>query len=125
MNAQNYTQKTVEAVQTAQSIATTYGSPQIEQCHLLLALLEAENGLEAVGILHDLDFERWPDEHCVKCQELMGERGIDPSLIRAAASHGWPDCVDLPPELEMEKVLFAVDELTGLIGAAADRKSVL
>lgn len=50
--------------------------------------------LEAVGILHDLDFERWPDEHCVKCQELMGERGIDPSLIRAAASHGWPDCVD-------------------------------
>lgn len=74
---------------------------------------------EAVGILHDLDFERWPDEHCVKCQELMGDRGIDPSLIRAAASHGWPDCVDLPPELEMEKVLFAVDELTGLIGAAA------
>ena len=74
---------------------------------------------EAVGILHDLDFERWPEEHCVKCQELMRERGIDEPLIRAAASHGWPECVDIKPELEMEKVLFAVDELTGLIGAAA------
>ena len=74
---------------------------------------------ETVGILHDLDFERWPDEHCVKCQELMGERGIDPSLIRAAASHGYGECVDIPPEHQMEKVLFAVDELTGLIGAAA------
>ncbi len=74
---------------------------------------------EAVGILHDLDFEQWPDQHCVKCQELMQEKGIDESLIRAVACHGWPDCVDIEPQLEMEKVLFAVDELTGLIGAAA------
>ncbi len=74
---------------------------------------------EAAGILHDLDFERWPEEHCVKCQELMRERGIDESLVRAAASHGYGQCVDLRPEHQMEKTLFAVDELTGLIGAAA------
>lgn len=74
---------------------------------------------EAVGILHDLDFEQWPDEHCIKCQELMRERGIDEALIRAAASHGYGLTVDIKPEHQMEKVLFAVDELTGLIGAAA------
>ena len=74
---------------------------------------------EAVGILQDLDFEQWPDEHCIKCQELMRERGIDEALIRAAASHGYGLTVDIKPEHQMEKVLFAVDELTGLIGAAA------
>ena len=76
---------------------------------------------QAVGILHDLDFEQWPDEHCVKSQELMRERDIDGSVIHATASHGWPDCVDIEPEHQMEKVLFAVDELTGLIGAADKR----
>lgn len=74
---------------------------------------------EAVGILHDLDFERWPEEHCVKSQELMRERDIDGAMVRAAASHGYGQCVDIQPEHQMEKVLFAVDELTGLIGAAA------
>ncbi len=74
---------------------------------------------EAVGILHDLDFEQWPDEHCVKSQQLMRERGIDESVIRAAASHGYGLAVDIRPEHRMEQVLFAVDELTGLIGAAA------
>ena len=74
---------------------------------------------EAVGILHDLDFEQWPDQHCVKSQELMEARDIDPAMIRAAASHGYGQCVDIQPEHQMEKVLFAVDELTGLIGAAA------
>ncbi|MBQ3425458.1 MAG: hydrolase [Clostridia bacterium] len=76
---------------------------------------------ETVGILHDLDYEQWPDQHCVKVQELMKERGLDPRLIRAVASHGYGACgTGLPqPEHEMEKVLFAVDELTGLIGAAA------
>ena len=76
---------------------------------------------EVVGILHDLDFERYPEQHCVKEQEIMRERGIDPRIIRAAASHGWGvSAGDLPePEHEMEKVLFAADELTGLIGAAA------
>lgn len=74
---------------------------------------------QTVGILHDLDFERWPEEHCVKCQELMRERGLDERIIHATASHGYPRCGNVPPEHQMEKVLYAVDELTGLIGAAA------
>ncbi len=72
-----------------------------------------------VGLLHDLDFEQWPEEHCVKCQQLLRDEGVDERLIHAVASHGWGVCVDIQPEHEMEKVLFAVDELTGLIGAAA------
>ena len=72
-----------------------------------------------VGLLHDLDFERWPEEHCVKCQELMREAGIEESMIRAVACHAWGHHVDIKPEHEMEKVLYATDELTGLIGAAA------
>lgn len=72
-----------------------------------------------VGLLHDLDFEQWPEEHCVKCQQLMEEAGLDARFIHAVACHGWGICVDLKPEHEMEKVLFATDELTGLIGAAA------
>lgn len=69
-----------------------------------------------VGLLHDLDFEMWPEEHCKKSQELMRQAGVDEIVIRATASHGWDHCVDLKPELPMEQVLFAVDELTGLIG---------
>ena len=73
-----------------------------------------------VGLLHDLDFERWPDEHCVKTRELMEEKGLDPALIHAVCSHGCGlTPTDAKPEHEMEKVLFAADELTGLIGAAA------
>ena len=73
-----------------------------------------------VGLLHDLDFERWPEEHCVKAKELMEEKGLDPALIHAVCSHGWGlTGTDAKPEHEMEKVLFAADELTGLIGAAA------
>lgn len=74
---------------------------------------------ETAGLLHDLDFEKFPDQHCVKCQEIMRERGIDERLIHAVASHGYGICVDIKPEHIMEKVLFATDELTGLIGAAA------
>ena len=72
-----------------------------------------------VGLLHDLDFEQWPEEHCKKSQELMRQAGVEESIIHATASHGWGICVDIKPEHEMEKVLFAADELTGLIGAAA------
>ncbi len=72
-----------------------------------------------VGLLHDLDFEMYPDQHCVKVQEIMTEKDIDPRLIRAVASHGWGICCDIEPEHEMEKILYATDELTGLIGAAA------
>ena len=74
-----------------------------------------------VGLLHDLDFEIYLEQHCIKTQEIMRQRGLDEKLIRAAASHGYGLCLgELPkPEHQMEKVLFAVDELTGLIGAAA------
>ena len=76
---------------------------------------------ETVGLLHDLDFEMYPDEHCIKSQEIMREKGLDERLIRATASHGYGLHFDgLPePQHEMEKVLFATDELTGLIGAVA------
>ena len=72
-----------------------------------------------VGLLHDLDFERYPEDHCIKEQEIMRERGIDERIIHAVASHGYGITVDIKPEHEMEKVLYAVDELTGLIGAVA------
>ena len=71
-----------------------------------------------VGLLHDLDFEQYPEQHCIKSQEIMKERGIDERIIRAMASHCYGMGVDIKPEHQMEKVLFAVDELTGLIGAA-------
>ena len=71
-----------------------------------------------VGLLHDLDFEVYPEQHCIKGQTIMRERGLDERLIRAAASHGYGLTVDVKPEHFMEKILYAVDELTGLIGAA-------
>ena len=74
---------------------------------------------EVVGILHDLDFEMYPQEHCIKSQEIMRECGVDERIIHATASHGYAITVDIKPEHEMEKVLYAVDELTGLIGAVA------
>lgn len=70
-----------------------------------------------VGLLHDLDFELYPEQHCIKEQEIMRERGVDERIIHATASHGYAITVDIKPEHEMEKVLYAVDELTGLIGA--------
>lgn len=72
-----------------------------------------------VGLLHDLDFEKYPNEHCIKEQEIMRERGIDEKIIHATASHGYNLTVNIKPEHEMEKVLYATDELTGLIGAVA------
>ena len=73
-----------------------------------------------VGLLHDLDFELYPEQHCVKSQELMRQHGVDESIIRATASHGYGLTeADIKPEHQMEKVLFAIDELSGLIGAAA------
>lgn len=80
---------------------------------------EEEEFWGIVGLLHDLDFEQWPEEHCQKCREIMRERGLDERMIHAVASHGYGLCSEIEPEHEMEKVLFASDELTGLIGAAA------
>ena len=72
-----------------------------------------------VGLLHDIDFELYPEQHCQKAPELLREGGVSEEMIHAIVSHGYGICADVAPELEMEKVLFASDELTGLIGAAA------
>ena len=82
-----------------------------------LGYAEEEDFWGVVGLLHDLDFEQYPEEHCIKEQEIMSERGIDEAIIHAVASHGYGITVDIKPEHIMEKVLYAVDELTGLIGA--------
>ena len=71
------------------------------------------------GLLHDIDFEMWPEEHCIKAPELLEKAGCTPELIHAVCSHAYGICCDVEPVHEMEKVLFAADELTGLIGAAA------
>jgi predicted hydrolase (HD superfamily) len=72
-----------------------------------------------VGLLHDIDFEQFPDAHCIKAPELLRTGGADDELIHAVCSHGYELTVDIKPEHEMEKVLYATDELTGLIWAAA------
>ena len=71
------------------------------------------------GLLHDVDFEKYPQLHCKKAPELLAEINAEPELVHAVCSHGFGLCSDVEPEHQMEKVLFAVDELTGLIGAAA------
>ena len=72
-----------------------------------------------VGLLHDIDFELYPDQHCIKAPELLREGGVQDDIIHAVCSHGYGITVDIKPEHQMEKVLFAADELTGLIWAAA------
>lgn len=72
-----------------------------------------------VGLLHDIDFEEYPEQHCQKAPELLREGGVGEDMIRSICSHGYGICCDIEPEHKMEKVLFAVDELTGLIWSAA------
>lgn len=91
----------------------------MEEFAKLLGYEEEKEFWSIVGLLHDLDFELYPQEHCTKVQEIMMAEGIDEQIIHACASHGYGLTVDIAPEHEMEKVLFAVDELTGLLGAAA------
>lgn len=74
---------------------------------------------KTVGTLHDIDFEQWPEQHCVKARELLQELEIDEEVIHGVISHGYGICIDVAPESYMEKLLFATDELTGLIGAVA------
>lgn len=83
-----------------------------------LGYADEEEFWGVVGLLHDLDFGKYPEAHCIKSQEIMRERGIDERIIHATACHGYGIVVDIKPEHEMEKVLYATDELTGLIGAA-------
>ena len=72
-----------------------------------------------VGLLHDLDYEQYPDQHCAKVQEILGEKGVDEAVIRAVASHGYGMCSDIEPLSRLEKTLYTIDELSGLITAAA------
>ncbi len=73
----------------------------------------------AVGLLHDLDYEQYPQEHCAKTREILEERDVDPAFIRAIVSHGYGLCTDVEPLTPMEKTLYTIDELTGLVSAAA------
>lgn len=72
-----------------------------------------------VGLLHDLDYEKFPEQHCHKTAEIMRDSGYSEEIIRAIMSHGWGICTDVEPQSKMEKTLYAVDELTGLITACA------
>ena len=72
-----------------------------------------------VGLLHDVDYERWPNEHLKIAPRLLAEAGYDEAFIRAVCAHGYGICTDVKPELPMEQVLYTIDELTGLIGAVA------
>lgn len=81
-----------------------------------------------IGLIHDLDYEQFPDQHCIKTEEILRENNWPEEYIRAVVSHGWGICTDIEPESEMEKVLFAIDELTGLVATTAlvrPSKSVL
>jgi len=80
---------------------------------------EDEEKWGIVGLMHDLDYERFPEQHCQKSQEILTERGWPEEYIRAVVAHGWGICSDAEPQTNMEKTLYAIDELTGLITAAA------
>lgn len=80
---------------------------------------EDEEKWGIIGLVHDLDYERFPEQHCGKSQEILEERGWPKEYIRAVVSHGWGICSDAEPQTNLEKVLYAVDELTGLIVAVA------
>lgn len=72
-----------------------------------------------IGLVHDLDYEKFPDQHCTKTREILTERGWPAEYVRAVVSHGWGICSDVEPISDLEKVLYAVDELTGLVAATA------
>lgn len=89
---------------------------------------EDEETWGIVGLIHDLDYEQFPDQHCKKTEEILRENNWPEEFIRAVVSHGWGICTDVKPESEMEKVLYAIDELTGLVVTSAlvrPSKSVL
>lgn len=80
---------------------------------------EDEDKWGVIGLVHDLDYERFPDQHCRKTREILTERGWPEDYIHAVVSHGWGLCSDVEPKSDMEKVLYAIDELTGLVTAVA------
>ena len=81
--------------------------------------LEESELWEISGMLHDIDYEMYPSLHCKKAEEILTEKNLDPKIIHAVISHGYGICYNIKPETEMEKILYAIDELTGLMGAAA------
>ena len=80
---------------------------------------EDENYWGIVGLLHDVDFERYPEEHCKKAIDILSDANVEEDMIRSICSHAYGSCSDIKPEKQMEKILYATDELTGLIWAAA------
>ncbi len=80
---------------------------------------EDEEKWGIIGLVHDLDYEQYPDQHCIKTEEILLENNWPEEYIRAIVSHGWGICVDVKPETELEKVLYAIDELTGLVVTTA------
>ncbi|UCD32032.1 MAG: HD domain-containing protein [Desulfobacterales bacterium] len=80
---------------------------------------EDEEKWGIIGLVHDLDYEKYPDEHCRKTEEILEENGWPREYIRAVISHGWGICTDVEPQTELEKILYAIDELTGLVVASA------
>jgi putative nucleotidyltransferase with HDIG domain len=80
---------------------------------------EDEDTWGVVGLIHDLDYEQFPDQHCKKTEEILKDNGWPDDLIRAVVSHGWGICTDVEPRTTMEKVLYAIDELTGLVTTTA------
>ncbi len=87
--------------------------------HMARSRAEDEDAWGLVGMVHDIDYERYPEEHCVRAREILEGHGWPPEFVRAVVSHGWGLCSDVEPLSTMEKTLFAVDELTGLVTAAA------
>ena len=80
---------------------------------------EDEEKWGVIGLIHDLDYEQFPDQHCKKTEEILKENDWPAEYIRAVVSHGWGICSDVKPESDMEKVLYAIDELTGLVVTSA------
>ena len=87
--------------------------------HFARLLGEDEEKWGSIGLMHDIDYQMFPDQHCIKAKEILQEHGVDDEYIHAIMSHGYGLCCDVKPEHVMEKVLFTVDELTGLITACA------
>jgi putative nucleotidyltransferase with HDIG domain len=80
---------------------------------------ENEDKWGIIGLIHDLDYEQYPDQHCKKTEEILNSEGWPEEYVRAVVSHGWGICTDIKPESDMEKVLYAIDELTGLVVTTA------
>ena len=122
--------KTSISREQALSLLKEYNKEEFHILHALtvegtMAWFAKERGYEEdahywsmVGLLHDIDFEIYPEEHCKKAPELLRKAGVSEEMIYSICSHGYGICSEIEPIHEMEKILFATDELTGLIGAA-------